>query len=517
MMKHRWIDGAPSYETRPSNENWLKWFGVFTTWFLFTSYLMSAHVSFQLATSVALTFSPWFLFRSGKWGLTSYFAWSYLKRDFPKLKSRLEALSPGFRLAVVYTAWGKSPVEIETAFRRTVISTMNSQAGTVFFYAAVSKGRKGQTEINQLKRILHDMVDQAIDPAQREFFQNTLRLITVEQEGEGKRHYLVRAVRRIMHLGGADYYYLVDGDSFPQESLIAEGVRYLQTYADVGGLTFNNLAYVQGTDFFLFYTMFRFIRRMTDLAFAPTVLTGRGSLVRGIILEDEEALAYMEAHPFKTYDGFVMGFTGDDKTTVYLTWAKGFKTLFIPDLFVYAFEEAIKPRKARNGYVLEAFLGKIGLGDFVSIVRQEFRYGGNNLRALYDLWPNRPKDDFAITLKLWDQKYFWWSGIFGFMAMLVASSEYGYGVLFLYLWWTFVIRTIITVLPGIAFGYWHPALPFMSYLNILQTLVKIVSRFNLDVAAWPREGTSETQRLNVWMPSLFILSLYMFLKIVILS
>jgi len=508
MERHTymWEEGKV-YETRPSSFSW--WVSLI----LSLAYCLALVIPMGITTSnkivlmgttpLLFIYSFWFAFRSTKWGLTAYWGREYLKKDFPKIRNGLRALQPGYKLGVVYTAWEKSDIEIRLAVEGTLKAICKSKAGKVFFYAAMTKGIRGDQERRLIESVFEKVSrESSLEDAE---YIDSIELLTVKQLGEGKRHYLVEAIRKLMQMGGVDYYYLLDGDSIPEEKLIAEGARYLQRYQEIGGVTFDNKAYVQGSLLFLLYTTLRFIRRKMDLAFAATVLTGRGSLIRAEIFEDEMSLKYLNSHPIKYGKNVIMGYTGDDKTTVYLTWSKGFRSIFVPDVFVYAMEEPLPKRSWKNHWG-ERLLALIGLGDIVSIVRQEYRYSRNMQLGAQDLIRVRPQGVLPVAVKLMDQKYFYWSGIVGFFAMIVALPHYGMDVLHFYLFWTYIIRLIVTGIPALQYGYWHPLLPLVSYLNILQTVVKIISRANLDKASWSRGGMS-VGAIDVLRPTCFILEI----------
>lgn len=258
--------------------------------------------------------------------------------------------------------------------------------------------------------------------------------------------------------------------------------------------------YTQGGEFYNLYSLLRFVRRKGDLGYAPTVLTGRGSFIRGKILETDEALMLLSNH-FISWSGenIIKALTGDDKTMVYLVWSHGYRTLFVPDVYLYAMEEALTDA---GGKGLVRTLKKLGLheffSDFLSILVQETRYTRNMQLVGKALWQVRPAD-LPTTMKLLDQRFFFWSAVVGPISAIVASIMY-HPVIFLF--WVFTslnLRIVVTLFQGLVYGYWHPMMPFISFLNVAQGVVKIFSYHNIEKAKWNRDG-GEGVSYNWWLP-----------------
>lgn len=225
-------------------------------------------------------------------------------------------------------------------------------------------------------------------------------------------------------------------------------------------------------------------------------MTGRGSIFRGEILENKHSLQVLNAHIIEyRRKKHTKAVTGDDKTTVYLTWLYGFETFFIPDTYLYAMEEPLPCNK---------FLEFCGLRSITSIFSQEMRYTRNMQLMAPELWRVRPRGwkYLSTAIKLLDQRYFFWAALVGPISACIATVKFHPVVFLVWLLSTIILRIIITLVQGGISGKWHPLMPLISLLNIPQAIIKIVSRYNLDVGKWKQDGTEI--KYNWWKPFLHI-------------
>ncbi len=93
-----------------------------------------------------------------------------------------------------------------------------------------------------------------------------------------------------------------------------------------------------------------------------------------------------------------------------------------------------------------------------------------------------------ITTKLYDQGYFFWSGLVGPFFGVMAGFVFNPVMFKLWLLGTITLRTFLTLIQGFMYGYWHPAMVFYSFLNIPQSIVKIIAFCNIGIAKWSRGG-----------------------------
>lgn len=509
MSKYQWRRGVVQ-ETLPSTLNWWGSLGILILIYLSLASTIDRGDALYIYERVSRNefflfgMSFWFCFRGSLTGFRFWTALKYLFFVFPKMRRELEMFAPYGTVAILYTGYAKSETEVFNALVAVYKAAYRYGSKRTILVMAMSKNEKGEHEFPLLEEVRKYMVGLASSQEEVDFYHGMI-LRAFAQDGTGKRSALVRSIRFIRdELGGADVYYMMDGDSIPAEDAFVRSIPFFQNHPDIGGLTLENRVYTQGGEFYNLYSLLRFVRRRVDLAYAATVLTGRGSFIRGCILESDEALTLLGSH-FISWgsENIIKALTGDDKTMVYLTWSQRYRTLFIPDVHLYAMEEAL-PEAGPKGLVKG--LKQLGLHEFfaafLSMLVQETRYTRNMQLVGKALWQVRPAD-LPITMKLLDQRFFFWSAVVGPISAIVASIMY-HPVIFLF--WVFTslnLRIVVTLFQGLVYGYWHPMMPFISFLNVAQGIVKIFSYHNIDKARWNRDGGEEVS-YNWWLPVLYI-------------
>lgn len=494
MEKYRWKRGVVQ-ETFPSSTNWWVSLAVlFCTYFLLISAIQvgdALYIYQRVAEKAFLLWGigAWFAFRVSLTAFRFLTAVEYLYLTFPKMRQALETFSPYDRVAILYTGYAKSDIEVFNALVAVYKAAYRYGAKRTILVMAMSKNEKGEKEFPLLEEIRRYMVGLAESEDEVRFY-NEMVVRAFAQDGTGKRSALTKGIRFVRRIGGADVYYMMDGDSIPSEHAFTKSIPFLQNYPHIGAVTLENFSYTQGGGFYALYSLLRFVRRRVDLAYAPTVLTGRGSFIRGNILEKDESLSLLDSHyiEWRGKRRVIKALTGDDKTMVYLTWSQGYKTAFIPDAALYAMEEALTDAGPK---VVVKTLQKLGLHDFfapfLSMLVQETRYTRNMQLVGKALWQVRPAD-LPTTLKLLDQRYFFWAAIVGPISAIVASVVYHPIVFLFWVFTSLTLRVVVTLFQGGVYGYWHPMMPIVSFLNVIQGVVKIFSFWNIDKARWSRDG-----------------------------
>lgn len=522
MPKYQWKRGVVQ-ETLPSSLNWwtslILLFGIY--YLLLNIILVSdaLYIYKRVAEKAYLFWGVgiWFFFRTSLTAFRITTAVEYLAFSFPRMRRELETFPPYSTIAILYTGYAKSDVEVFNALTAVYKAAFRYGATKTILVLAMSKNEKGEREFPLLEEIRRYMINLAESEEEAGFYKGMV-VRAFAQDGTGKRSALVKAIRFVRKIGGADAYYMMDGDSIPQEDAFVRAIPFLQNYPDIGAVTLENYSYTQGGGFYNLYSLLRFMRRRVDLAYAATVLTGRGSFIRGNILEQEQSLLLLDAHfiQWRGKEGIIRALTGDDKTMVYLTWSQGYKTIFVPDVALYAMEEPLEEAGAK---VVVRGLQKLGMHEyfapFLSMLVQETRYTRNMQLVGKALWDVRPAD-LATTLKLLDQRFFFWAALVGPLSAIVASIAYHPVVFFFWVFTSLTIRVVVTLFQGILYGYWHPMMPVVSFFNIIQSVVKIFSYWNIGRARWSRDGGNLVGAYNWFTPSMHIaiilIILYMLLK-----
>lgn len=520
MSKYEWRKGVVK-TTLPSRVNWMV-----SLWLLSLTYYSLFYSTFEMANALEVyqriieekelffwSIGIWFYFRGSLMTFRFGTAVAYLYFKFPRMRKSLEVFAPYDRLAILYTGYAKSEVEIFNALTAVYKAAYLYGAKKTILVMAMSKNEKGEREFPLLDKIRQHMVDQASTLEEADFYCG-MELVAFAQDGTGKRAALVKSIVKVIKLGGADIYYLMDGDSAPEEEAFVKSIPFFQNYPRVGGITLENWAYVQGDLFYVLYSLLRFLRRRVDQAYACTVLTGRGSFIRGEILESRDAVTLLSSHYIPWGESVIKALTGDDKTMVYLVWAMGYETLFLPDVGLFAMEE---PLPEAGSKTLVRLLKRVRLQEvcnsFLSFITQEFRYARNMLLVAVLLWRVRP-NNLATTLKLFDQRFFFWAALVGPLSSVVASTVYGWSIFLFWIVSSLTLRIGLTLVQGVIYGYWHPLMPIISFINIIQGGIKLFSFRNIDKARWNRGG-NEVGSYDWLSPVVLFLSLTTFLALVI--
>lgn len=520
LYPYRWEKGLV-YESLPSRLHWVMslialiavfWFLIITSSLVDSIDVLSRVLERPL---ILWGFGAWLLWRMSLMGLRITSAIEFLYFTFPRMRQELETFPPYDRLAILYTGYAKSDVEVHNALLGVFKASFRYGARTTTLIAAMSKNEKGEKEFRLLDEIRRVAIQSAESKEEAEFY-GKMEVRAFAQDGSGKRAALKKCIEAVKSLGGADVYYLMDGDSIPTPDAFQRSIPFFQQDPRLGGITLENYSYTQGSGFFNLYSHLRFVRRRVDLGYATTVLTGRGSFIRGEILESDEALQLLDAHfiEWSGPQGIVKALTGDDKTTLYLTWSKGYTTLFVPDVYLYAMEEPL-PLEIKDAEWVVTGLRWLGLLPLLSVIRQETRYTRNMLLVGKALWEVRPPD-WLVFLKLLDQRYFFWAGLVGPISAISAAVVYEHpGIISAWVLTSLVLRTGVTLLQGIVRGYWHPLMPMVSFVNVVQALVKVFGYYNIGRAKWNRDGESVEGPYDWISPTLTITMIFTTINILL--
>lgn len=313
-----------------------------------------------------------------------------------------------------------------------------------------------------------------------------VKLVITRIKGTGKRDGLAVGFRVIANAPVNLYnsvVAVVDGDSILGEGTIKKSARLFGLYENLGALTTDEDARLDGkdpaTNIYRRWYRLRFAQRnvsMGSLALSNRVLTltGRMSMFRANIVADREFVQTVQEDYIRHWRlGEFRFLTGDDKSSWYYVIKNGWDMLYVPDVIVYTIEEI--PHK-------NFFIGSLMLMQ---------RWFGNqyrtNSRALKV--PRKVLGWYA-WYALWDQRFTMWTSPYGLYIALFGTLHWGTQIFMAYLWWVLVSRLLMTFAYRTSREDILPSWPFFLYYNqIVGSMVKIYIWNHLYKQSWTRQKT----------------------------
>ena len=299
--------------------------------------------------------------------------------------------------------------------------------------------------------------------------------------GTGKRDGLAYGFRAISRqLPDEDaVVVVVDGDTVLTSGVIRRTAAYFKLLPRVGGLTTNEFCEVRGSYLMSEWHQLRFAQRhinMCSMALSRRVLTltGRMSVFRARVVTSPDFIADIESDHLDHWRlGRFRFLTGDDKSSWYSLMRLGYETFYVPDAAITTVEHPPEKRFLKASRKLM------------------FRWYGNNLRQnsrALGLGPGRL--GWFTCLVLADQRLSMWTSLFGPVAAIMVSLQFGIQVLLVYLLWVGFTRLVLTLLLLASGHRVGPAYPLLLYYNqLLGALVKVYVFFHLDRQSWTRQNT----------------------------
>jgi len=313
-----------------------------------------------------------------------------------------------------------------------------------------------------------------------------VKLVITRIEGTGKRDGLAAGFRVVANSPVNLYnsvVAVVDGDSILSEGVIRKSARLFGLNENLGALTTDEDAKLEGKDFitdiYRKWYRLRFAQRnvtMSSLALGDRVLTltGRMSMFRANIVADREFVETVQNDYFEHWRlGKIPFLTGDDKSTWFYVVKKGWDMLYVPDVVVYTIEEI----PHRNFFIGSLMLMQRWFGN-------QYR---TNRRAL-----QLPIEVLGLYTwyALWDQRFTKWTAPYGLMIAIFGSIHWGGYIFLSYVWWILLSRLLMTFAYSVSRKDILPSWPFFLYYNqIVGAFVKIYIWEHLYKQTWTRQKT----------------------------
>ncbi|MCB2117477.1 MAG: glycosyltransferase [Rhodobacteraceae bacterium] len=419
--------------------------------------------------------------RYGWWLTHALRASYYLRRRFPAIRARADALAPDRRFQHVYAV--VLSYDIAPALFRSVYDGLLREAITYGAPTTIVASITSERD----RALLKEVYLAAGAPP-------TVEIVTQYQEGTGKRTAMGEALRIVSRRcpPGNSALVLMDGDILLEEGALTRSLAIMSADPRLGAVTTNNDAIVEGSYltrqwYFTRYAQRHLLMASMSLSERLLVLTGRFSIFRATLATEPEFIDLVERDGVDHWRYGRLDFvSGDDKSTWFHAIRSGARMLYIPDVKVYGAE------------ALPA-----GDGFFRGSTRLMQRWFGNMLRAngrAIALGPRR------LGLFTWwalvDQRLSMWTSLIGpysavTFALLVSPVYLAY-----YALWVLTTRIFMSVAIGVAYRRFSPAWPFVLYYNqIWGALLKVYLSFRLNRQGWTRQNLGagpDKDRLDIW-------------------
>ena len=418
------------------------------------------------------------------WAMVHFVRAQYYKRSFfPRLRRRAEAM------AAVAVDQGEAAADemgtaeptgapdlyiLVTSFR------LRAEITAVVFKAAFAEACRYPGQVTVVAALV-EMADQRF--IKQIFYRvappGRVRLLLVRTPSRGKRHSLAVGLRAVARSRPAPdaLVTLLDGDTILTPGTLERCVPFFRAMPDVGALTTDEDAVVDGGTWLRQWYRLRFAQRQMlmcsmGLSGRLLTLTGRMSMFRAAFAIQPSFIDNLAADSVDHWRlGRIPLLTGDDKSTWFWLLRRRQTMLYVPDVQVVTIEE---PPDAR-------FL--------VASTRQMRRWFGNMLRASGRAIGLGPKE---IGLFAWwcliDQRISMWTPLLLPLSAAALSVVVGPIVLYAYLAWvmsTRLIQSLALLTMRDTIGGLYPFLIF--YGQVWGSIVKTWILFHPYQQGWSRQ------------------------------
>lgn len=409
------------------------------------------------------------------WWFTHYIRGVIYRRStFPKMRWAADAVTEqGYRpghIFVLCTSYRIEPTVTYAVYEGLIRNAIEYGVPTTVF-AAISD----RTDVDVLNRLLADYDHPEI-----------IEIRYMYQRGDGKRSAMGEVLRAISRCQPAsdDLVVFMDGDIRLPATTFRRSMPFFFLEDDLGALTTNNGAIVEGSDLTKEWYNLRYAQRhtlmcSTSLSRRVLVLTGRYSVIRADLCTSPDFIELVERDTLKHRRfGTVALLSGDDKSTWFWLLKNNWAMRYIPDVHVYGFESL--PNSKRF------FAGTI------SLMRRWF---GNMFRTSERAIALGPR---GMGLFTWwclvDQRLSVWTTLVGPMVAILLTLFVRPSFALAYLLWIMSTRLVAAVLLGLAWGRMSPLWPILLYYNqVGGALLKSYVNFRFNEQSWTRQGIKSSE------------------------
>jgi glycosyltransferase Alg8 len=404
------------------------------------------------------------------WWFTHYVrALVYRCHVFPKARRIADTVTAqGYRPRHIYvlcTSYRIDPAVSYAVYEGIIRNAMDYGVPTTVF-ASISD----RTDVDVLGQLLTDYGDPA-----------NVHIRYMFQRGDGKRSAMAEVLRAIQRCdpGPDDLVVFMDGDIRLPRTTFRRSMPFFLFEEDLGAVTTNNRAIVDGSDITKEWYDLRYAQRhmlmcSTSLSRRVLVLTGRYSVIRADLCTRRDFIELVEddrlTHPrFGTFKLL----SGDDKSTWYWLLKNNWAMRYVPDAHAYGFEKL-----PGSGSFLEGS---------ISLMRRWF---GNMFRTSARAISLGPR---GMGLFTWwclvDQRLSVWTTLIGPTVAVMVSVLVRPSFALAYLLWIMATRLIASMLLGAAWGRVSALWPMLLYYNqVGGAALKSFINFRYNQQSWTRQG-----------------------------
>lgn len=397
-------------------------------------------------------------------------AWIFLHLVFPRIRRRADRMtSKPSHLFVVVTSY-RMATEVNAQVYRRLFEEIARYGVPATIYACVTDPADGE--------LLSRLFDRQATP-------EGSNLVLMSQAGKGKRDAMAKALWHMQAQAPAETCQLVlmDGDTLLGTGCLHKACSILQSEADIGAVTTENIPLVRGSTLQREWYRIRMLQRnnlMSSLSLSrkTLVLTGRFSVFKGAVACSPSFPLAIEQDRVEHWRiGRIELLTGDDKSTWFNVISRGWNMLYVPDSIVHPIEEL-----PRGGFVLAS-------------VNLMTRWFGNMVRSngrALRLGPHRCGPFLWVCLL--DQRISMWTTLLGptfaSLATMLHSSVY----FTIYAFWVMATRGLYCLFLYLTGGRLHPLFPFLLYYTqIVGALVKVYVTFHPYRQRWTRQNIARDE------------------------
>ncbi|MBZ9538645.1 glycosyltransferase [Modicisalibacter tunisiensis] len=394
----------------------------------------------------------------------------YNRRVFPRLRQQADAADAREKPDALYVLCTSFRIEPEVSFAvyDALIRDATDYGVPTTIFAAIS-------DRSDVDVIDHVMAENA--------WPANVEISYMFQKGDGKRSAMAEVLRAISRRMPSHRSLLVsmDGDIRIEPGTLARSLSFFFAKDDLGALTTNNSAIVNGGDatkewYDLRYAQRHLVMSSMSVSERLLVLTGRYSAFRAELATEPGFIELVENDHIEHWRfGNFKFLSGDDKSTWFWLLKNGWKMLYIPDVYVSGFEEL--PDKDRF---------------FASSLDLMKRWYGNMLRTSGRAIALGPKTmGFFTWWSLVDQRLSMWTTLIGPSVAIMLTLFVRPSFIFAYLLWILFTRSVTATVLALQHGRFSLLwIPMLYYNQVGGALLKTYVSFRFNRQSWSRQGIS---------------------------
>lgn len=404
------------------------------------------------------------------WFIQAFRSVWYNRHIFPALRAQADAAGAVEKPDALYVLCTSFRIEPEVSFAvyDALIKDAQDYGVPTTIFAAISD----RSDV--------DLIDHVM--AENDWPAN-IEVSYMFQKGDGKRSAMAEVLRAISRRMPSHRSLLVsmDGDIQIEPGTLSRSLSFFLIKEDLGALTTNNRAIVNGGDVTKEWYDLRYAQRhlvMSSMSVSERllVLTGRYSAFRAELATDPGFIDLVENDHIEHWRfGNFKFLSGDDKSTWYWLMQHQWKMLYIPDVYVSGFEEL--PERDRF---------------FKSTIDLMRRWFGNMLRTSGRAIALGPRQmGFFTWWSLVDQRLSMWTTLIGPTVAILVTLFIRPSFIFVYLLWIMFTRSIATTVLALQHGRFSLLwVPLLYYNQVGGALLKTYVSFRFNRQKWSRQGIS---------------------------